>query len=58
MIIKTVLLIAFFSVLISIGLYCRRHSTDVNGLFWEAAQSDPGSPPSPTAHRIFPQSSL
>ena len=31
MIIKTVLLIAFFSVFISIGLYCRRHSTDVNG---------------------------
>lgn len=31
MIIKVIMLIAFFSVMIGIGLYCRRHSTDVNG---------------------------
>lgn len=31
MLIKLALLLAFFSVTIGIGLYCRRHATDVNG---------------------------
>ena len=31
MVIKVILLIIFFSVMIGIGLYCRRNSTDVNG---------------------------
>ena len=31
MAIKLILLIVFFSLFIGIGLYCRRHSTDVNG---------------------------
>lgn len=31
MIIKLLLLVVFFSVMIGIGLYCRRNSTDVNG---------------------------
>ena len=31
MAIKIFMLIVFFSVMIGIGLYCRRHSTDVNG---------------------------
>ena len=31
MAIKVILLVVFFSVFIGIGLYCRRHSTDVNG---------------------------
>ena len=31
MVIKTVMLLAFFSVMVGIGLYCRRHTTDVNG---------------------------
>ena len=29
--IKIALLIVFFGVMIGIGLYCRRHATDVNG---------------------------
>lgn len=31
MLIKITMLVVFFSVMIGIGLYCRRHSTDVNG---------------------------
>ncbi|NCC67294.1 MAG: sodium:solute symporter, partial [Clostridia bacterium] len=31
MAIKIILLAAFFSVMIGVGLYCRRHATDVNG---------------------------
>ena len=31
MIAKTILLVAFFSAMIVIGLYCRKHSTDVQG---------------------------
>ena len=31
MAIKIVLLLVFFAVMISVGLYCRKHSTDVNG---------------------------
>ena len=31
MLIKITMLAAFFSVMIGIGLYCRRHATDVNG---------------------------
>ena len=31
MAIKVILLIVFFSVMVGIGLYCRRHATDVNG---------------------------
>ena len=28
---KLVILIIYFAVLIGIGLYCRKHATDVNG---------------------------
>ena len=28
---KLILLIIYFAVLIAIGLYCRKHATDVNG---------------------------
>ena len=31
MLIKLLMLVVFFGVMIGIGLYCRRHSTDVNG---------------------------
>ncbi len=31
MVIKVILLVVFFSIMIGIGIYCRRHSTDVNG---------------------------
>ena len=31
MLIKIILVLLFFSVMIGIGLYCRKHSTDVNG---------------------------
>ena len=31
MFIKVLLLVVFFGVMIGIGLYCRKHSTDVNG---------------------------
>lgn len=31
MIIKILMLVVFFSVMIGIGLYCRKHATDVNG---------------------------
>ncbi|MBR3423166.1 MAG: sodium/solute symporter [Clostridia bacterium] len=31
MVIKIILLVAFFGVMIGVGLYCRRHATDVNG---------------------------
>ena len=31
MLIKVVMLVVFFSIMIGIGLYCRRHATDVNG---------------------------
>ena len=31
MVIKILLLVVFFSTMIGIGLYCRKHSTDVNG---------------------------
>lgn len=31
MAIKLVMLIVFFSVMVGVGLYCRRHATDVNG---------------------------
>ncbi|MBR3099289.1 MAG: sodium:solute symporter [Clostridia bacterium] len=31
MLIKIILLVVFFGVMIGIGLYCRRHATDVNG---------------------------
>ncbi len=31
MLIKILLLVVFFGVMVGIGLYCRRHATDVNG---------------------------
>ncbi len=31
LVIKLVMLIIFFGVMIGIGLYCRKHATDVNG---------------------------
>ena len=31
MVVKVLLLVAFFAVMIGIGLYCRRHATNVNG---------------------------
>ena len=31
MVVKVFMLVVFFSVMIGIGLYCRKHSTDVNG---------------------------
>ena len=31
MLIKIILLVVFFGVMVGIGLYCRRHATDVNG---------------------------
>ncbi len=31
MIIKIVMLVIFFSVMVGVGIYCRKHSTDVNG---------------------------
>ena len=31
MLIKIVLLVVFFAVMVGVGLYCRRHATDVNG---------------------------
>ena len=31
MLIKVTMLVVFFSIMIGIGLYCRRHATDVNG---------------------------
>ena len=31
MLIKVILLLVFFAVMVGIGLYCRRHATDVNG---------------------------
>lgn len=31
MAIKLIILLAFFTVMIAVGLYCRRHATDVNG---------------------------
>ena len=31
MIVKLGMLIVFFGVMVGIGLYCRRHATDVNG---------------------------
>ena len=31
MILKVMLLVGFFCVFIGIGIYCRRHATDVNG---------------------------
>ena len=31
MLIKVVMLVVFFGIMIGIGLYCRRHATDVNG---------------------------
>lgn len=30
MILKIVMLVVFFSIMIGVGIYCRRHSTDVN----------------------------
>ena len=32
--IKLSLLIVFFAVMVGIGLYCRRHTTDVSGFVW------------------------
>ena len=31
LIIKLAMLLAFFGIMIYVGFYCRRHSTDVNG---------------------------
>lgn len=31
MAIKIILLLVFFSVMVGVGIYCRRHATDVNG---------------------------
>ena len=31
MFIKILLLVVFFSIMVAVGLYCRRNSTDVNG---------------------------
>ena len=45
--IKLILLIIFFSVMIGIGLYCRRHATDVSGFVlvqWPTATSNPKPP--------------
>ena len=29
--IKIAMLVVFFGVMVAVGIYCRRHSTDVNG---------------------------
>ena len=31
MLLKVLMLIVFFSIMVGVGLYCRKHSTDVNG---------------------------
>ena len=31
MVIKILLTVLFFAVMVGVGLYCRRHATDVNG---------------------------
>ena len=31
MVIKAIMLLVFFSVMVGIGLYCRKNATDVNG---------------------------
>ena len=31
MVIKSLLILCFFAVMVAVGLYCRKHSTDVNG---------------------------
>ena len=31
MAVKVIMLILFFSVMIGVGIYCRKHATDVNG---------------------------
>ncbi len=31
MVAKVIMLVIFFGIMIGVGLYCRRHSTDVNG---------------------------
>ena len=33
MAIKIIMLVIFFGVMIGVGVYCRRHATDVNGLY-------------------------
>ena len=40
--IKLAMLVVFFGSMIYVGLYCRRHATDVNGLFWVDAALAPG----------------
>ena len=39
LLIKLSMLAVFFGVMIYIGLYCRRHTTDVKALFWEGGRS-------------------
>ncbi len=31
MVVKILMLVAFFAIMVSVGLYCRKHATDVNG---------------------------
>ena len=41
MVLKILLLVIFFALMIGIGLYCRRHSTDVNGFVLGGRQVGP-----------------
>ena len=37
--IKIAMLVVFFAVMVGIGMYCRRHATDVKGSSWADAMS-------------------
>lgn len=42
MAIKIIMLVIFFGVMIGVGVYCRRHATDVNGFVLGGRMLDHG----------------
>lgn len=58
MAIKVGLLLIFFSVMVGIGLYCRRHATNVNGFVLGGRSVGRGSLPLPMAPATSPLWSL
>lgn len=51
MVVKVLLLIVFFAVMIGVGVYARKHATNVNGfVLGGAGPWDRGSPPLPMGH--------
>lgn len=54
MTVKLLMLVVFFSIMLGVGFYSRRHATNVNDFVLEEGALAPGSLPLPTAPPTFP----